>query len=124
MSLFKKQEKSVEVTPKDLAKKVQALEAKFEQATKEIENLREGVRRAITKIGIVRFNPFKEIGGDQSFSIALLNEYNDGVVVTSYYGRELNRIYAKAVRSGASEHELSQEEKEAISQAVGVAKQK
>ena len=124
MSLFTKKEKPVEVTSKDLVKKVQALEAKLEQTTKELGDLKHEMRKAITKIGIKRFNPFKEIGGDQSFSIALLNEDHDGVVVTSYYGRELNRAYAKAIQHGASEHELSLEEKEAIAQAIGATKSK
>ena len=124
MSLFTKQEKPVEVTPKDLLKKVQALETKLEQTTKELGDFKHEMRKAITKIGIKRFNPFKEIGGDQSFSIALLNEDHDGVVVTSYYGRELNRAYAKAIQHGASGHELSLEEKEAIAQAIGATKSK
>ena len=117
MNLFK-QEKPVEVTPKDLVKKMQALETRLEKTTKEVEDLKLRMSRAIAKIGIKRFNPFKEIGGDQSFSIALLNEEHNGVVITSYYGRELNRIYAKPVRNGVAEHELSAEEKEAISQAI------
>ena len=122
MSLFTKKEKPVEVTPKDLIKKVQELETKLGQTAKELGDFKQEMRRAITKIGIKRFNPFKEIGGDQSFSVALLDEEHNGVIITSYYGRELNRVYAKAVRKGASEHELSEEEKEAISQAIGKTK--
>lgn len=77
------------------------------------------MEHAITKIGITRFNPFKEMGGDQSFSIALLDEENSGAVITSYYGRELNRVYAKTIQKGVSKQELSQEEKEAIRLASG-----
>jgi len=108
MSLFKKQQKPTDVTSKELIKRVQALEAKLEN-----------MQHAITKIGITRFNPFREIGGDQSFSIALLDEQHNGLVITSYYGRDLNRVYAKAIQNGTSEHELSKEEKEAIVQAIG-----
>lgn len=107
MSLFKKQTKPVEVTPKDLLKRVQALEEKLST-----------LQYAITRIAIVRFNPFKEIGGDQSFSIALLDEQHNGLVITSYYGRELNRVYAKSIENGVSKQELSREEKEAIAQAI------
>ena len=124
MSLFKKQEKQAEITPKDLLKKVQALETKLEKTAKELGDLKQEMRRALTKIGIKRFNPFKEIGGDQSFSVALLDEEHNGVIITSYYGRELNRVYAKQIQAGKSEHELSEEEKEAISQAIGVTKSK
>jgi len=120
MAIFKKREKPIDVTPKDLLEKMQTLEVKFEQTTKELDALKQNMRYAITKVGITRFNPFKEIGGDQSFSIALLNDHRNGVVMTSYYGRELNRIYAKSIRNGASEHELSTEEKNAISQAIGL----
>jgi len=109
MSLFKKKQIPTEITAEELAGRVQALEEKFKT-----------MQHAITKIGIVRFNPFKEIGGDQSFSIALLDEQRNGVLITSYYGRELNRIYAKPIRGGVSEHELSAEEKEAVNQAMGL----
>lgn len=120
MPLFKKQAKTTDVTPQDLIKKVQALEAQLQQTTKEFEAFKKSMRRAITKIGITRFNPFKEMGGDQSFSIALLDEQHNGVIVTSYYGRELNRVYAKPIQRGGSELELSEEEKEAINQAIGL----
>jgi len=118
MMLFKKQKKSTEVISKDLIKQVNALEEKFEQTTKDLNELKEDTKRAITKIGITRFNPFKEIGGDQSFSIALLNDNNSGVVVTSYYGREMNRVYAKEIVSGKSETSLAKEESEAVTKAI------
>ena len=109
MKIFKKKQIQPEVTSEELVKRVQALEEKLKT-----------MQHAITKIGIVRFNPFKEIGGDQSFSIALLDEQRNGVLITSYYGRELNRIYAKPVQGGVSEHELSVEEKEAVNQAMSL----
>ena len=96
------------------------METKLEKTTKELGDLKQEAKRAITKIGIKRFNPFKEIGGDQSFSIVLLDEEHNGVIITSYYGRELNRIYAKQIQAGKSEHELSEEEKDAIAQATGL----
>ena len=118
MALFKKENKEQPVTSQALRKQVQVLEEKLEGTLKEVHELREEVRESITKIGITRFNPFKEIGGDQSFSIALLNDHNDGVVVTSYYGREMNRVYAKQVAKGASESSLAKEEIDAIAKAM------
>ena len=110
MKIFKKKQiPTDEITTEELAARVQKLEKQLKT-----------MQRAITKIGIVRFNPFKEIGGDQSFSIALLDEQRNGVLITSYYGRELNRIYAKPIQGGASDHELSVEEKEAVNQAIGL----
>ena len=71
--------------------------------------------RSLHKTGLVRFNPFKEVGGDQSFAIALLNGKNNGIVISSLYTREGTRIYAKAVLSGKSEkYPLTEEERQAI----------
>jgi len=67
------------------------------------------------KTGIVRFNPFKEVGGDQSFAIALLNGKDNGIIISSLYTREGTRIYAKTIKNGKSEkHPLTQEEEQAI----------
>jgi len=76
-------------------------------------------KKHVQKVGVVRFNPFKDIGGDQSFSIALLDEEDNGLVITSLYGREGNRVYAKPIEGGQSKYQLSDEEKEAISRAIG-----
>ncbi|MBI2607314.1 MAG: DUF4446 family protein [Candidatus Doudnabacteria bacterium] len=70
------------------------------------------------KIGVVRFNPFDDAGGNMSFALAILNHHNDGVVVSSLHGREGTRIYAKSIKAGASEHKLTEEEAEAIKSAT------
>ncbi len=71
--------------------------------------------RSYHKLGVVRFNPFKDVGGDQSFSVALLNGKNDGLTISSLFTREGARIYTKVVTAGLSEnHPLTEEEKEAI----------
>ncbi|HEX9722587.1 MAG TPA: DUF4446 family protein [Candidatus Paceibacterota bacterium] len=119
MALFKKQEKPQELTPKNIGKKVQALEARLEEVTKELQALEKKSKQAISAVGVTRFNPFGEIGGNQSFCVVLLDEKRNGVVITSYYGRDLNRVYAKPIQAGKSEYELSEEEKEAIAQAIG-----
>lgn len=80
--------------------------------------VREG-RLHIQKVGLIRFNPFKETGGDQSFILALLDEDNNGVVLSGLYSRSGMRWYAKKIKKGqGAEHTLSDEEKEAIKQAV------
>jgi len=74
--------------------------------------------RSIHKVGVVRFNPFKDLGGDQSFSIALLDGQNNGVVISGLHTREGNRVYAKPVEKGkAVKHPLTEEEAEAIKKA-------
>ncbi len=66
------------------------------------------------KLGLVRFNPFEDTGADLSFSLSVLNDRGDGVVITSLWGREEVRVYAKPVQQLESRYVLSQEEKQAI----------
>ncbi len=73
---------------------------------------------SVHKVGVIRFNPFKDLGGDQSFSIALLDGQNSGVVISGLHTREGNRVYAKPVEKGkAVKHPLTEEEAEAIKRA-------
>lgn len=74
---------------------------------------------SITKVGVVRFNPFKDTGGDQSFAIALLDSNNNGLVISSLYSREGTRIYTKPIEAAKSiNYNLSDEESEAINKAI------
>ena len=73
---------------------------------------------SITRVGVVRFNPFKDTGGDQSFVIALLDSNNNGLVLSSLYTREGTRVYTKPIENGNSIYNLSEEEKEAIKKAT------
>jgi len=84
-----------------------------------IKNLEDISEKTIQKVGIVRFNPFKELGGNQSFAIALLDNQNNGFVISSLFIKEGNRVYAKQIKNGKSERLLSGEESEAIAQATG-----
>ena len=69
---------------------------------------------AVQKVGMIRFNPFGEVGGNQSFAVALLDNYNSGVIILSLYSRDGVRIYAKPVKEGKSEYQLSKEEEDAL----------
>ncbi|RJQ36104.1 DUF4446 family protein [Candidatus Microgenomates bacterium] len=72
----------------------------------------------IQKIGLLRFNPFKDTGGDQSFIVSLVDAENNGVVISGLYSRSGTRWYAKKVSKGIGiEHELSDEEKKALKEA-------
>lgn len=75
--------------------------------------------QSITKVGMIRYNPFGDVGGDQSFSIALLNNGLDGLVISSLHGREGTRVYSKPVEKGESKYHLSDEEIGAIRKAQG-----
>jgi hypothetical protein len=75
--------------------------------------------RSYHKIGMIRFNPFKDVGGDQSFAIAILNGKNDGITISSLYSRDGARFYTKSIVNGeTNKHPLTEEEKEAIKIAI------
>jgi len=109
---------------KEVLSILEGLELKIGKISEELENLKNEAKFSIQKVGIVRFNPFSEIGGNQSFSIALLDGNNNGFIITSLYTREGNRVYAKPIKDGRSEYLLSKEEKEALTQAqsLGISK--
>lgn len=116
---FFKKEKGVPQNLEDILKSFSDLKNNFNKISKELEDLKEKNQFNIQKVGIIRFNPFKEVGSDQSFSLALLNANDSGAVITSLYTREENRVYGKPVVNGKSEYILSEEEKEAIERAKG-----
>ncbi len=68
----------------------------------------------VQKIGLVRYNAFKDVGSDLSFAIALLDRNDNGVVLNGLYGSESSNIFAKPVKNGVSKYQLSEEEKEAL----------
>ena len=76
------------------------------------EDVEKRLNRSIQAVETIRFNPFKGTGegGNQSFSVAILDEDDNGVVVTGLYSREGNRIYAKPIKNGNSSFQLSEEE--------------
>ena len=76
------------------------------------------LRRSFQRIGLVRFNPFEDTGGNQSFALALLDANGDGIVFSSLHTRAGTRVYAKAVNGGRSETALSEEETQAVRDAM------
>lgn len=76
--------------------------------------------KTISKVGIVRYSAFRDTGSDLSFTLALLNKNNDGVVLNGIYSREMSNIYAKPIKNAESTYTLSKEEKEAIKKAIEV----
>lgn len=73
----------------------------------------------LQKSGFIRFNPFANTGGDQSFILAILDGHNDGFVISSLHSRDQTRTFAKSVKNGKGEKfELSKEEKMAIDKAI------
>ncbi|TAH52220.1 MAG: DUF4446 family protein [Chloroflexota bacterium] len=72
----------------------------------------------VSHVGVVRFNPFADKGGDQSFAVALLDDHHDGVVFTGLHSRSDVRVYAKPIVGGTSTYPLTNEESEAITRAL------
>lgn len=89
----------------------------MEELRKRQDEMSETLQHCITRIGIVRFNPFGEVGGNQSFAIALLDREDTGIVISSLYGRESSRFYGKPIVKGKSTYVLSKEEEEAVRRA-------
>lgn len=91
----------------DLRQSVHRLQA-------DLAALRAELGDAVRHVAVVRYDAFPDMGGRLSFSVALLDDAGDGVVLTSINGRSESRGYAKGVRAGRSEHTLSPEERQAI----------
>lgn len=84
-----------------------------------IVQLKELQKMNVQKQALIRFNPFEDTGGDQSFVYALLDGENTGVVISSLHSRESTRLYAKSVVKGkAGGHQFSKEEKEVVEKAA------
>ncbi len=81
--------------------------------------LERDLRRTFSRVGLVRYNPFEETGGNQSFALALLDVEGNGWVLSSLHARTGTRVYAKAIARGRSDTALSDEESEAIRKASG-----
>jgi len=113
------------VTKKDLKTLLEKLLKDFDKQAKQIEKLikiagelEKDSLYNIQKVGLVRYNPFAETGGDQSFCLSLLDGKNSGLVISSLHSRDTTRIYAKPVKKGkAAGYDLSAEEKQAIKRA-------
>jgi len=85
------------------------------QNHREIDKIHEVSKSYIKEIGLKRFNPFGDTGGDQSFILSLVDGNKDGVVITSLHSRENTRFYVKSVNGGVGiDHPLSQEEQKTI----------
>jgi hypothetical protein len=100
------------------ARSIQRLEGAAIQLAEGEKRLGEALRSSIRHIGLVRFDAFEDMGGRLSFSAAMLDDNGDGIVITSINGRQDTRCYAKTVLRGTSVHNLSDEEEQAIREAM------
>jgi hypothetical protein len=112
---FFKEKRESNNNSKELKERLERLEKEIDNLKMEVERLEKINVSNIQKIGLVRFNPFEDLGGDQSFSLALLDGNDNGIVITSLFLKEGNRIYSKLIENGNSKYKLTPEEKLAIS---------
>jgi hypothetical protein len=100
---------------KDILKRVEALGMDIENLQEEISGIKNADLKHLQRVGFLRFNPFSETGGNQSFALALTDDDGNGVVISSLHGREATRVYGKPVKSwGENGFEFSEEERKAV----------
>jgi hypothetical protein len=85
---------------------------------KVIDEIKSEARGHLQKVSLIRFNPFSEMGGDHSFSLAILDANLTGFVITGLHTRERTRVYTKKIENGKCRQDLSKEEKEALRKAT------
>lgn len=89
---------------------IEETKEKSERALQECERLEIKMKECIQKVAIMRYKAFDDVGSDLSFSIAMLDDKNDGVILTGIYGRQESTTYAKPIDKGISRYDLSEEE--------------
>jgi hypothetical protein len=106
-----------EILERQLAR-IETLSQRLDALNKLQHDLEETTNRTLQKTAVVRYNPFADTGGDQSFAIALLDPLGNGIVMSSLHSRTDTRVFAKPVQAGRSKYPLSDEEQEAIRKAL------
>jgi hypothetical protein len=112
-----KKAKDLESVIGELEQNIAELKTAKTSTEKELAGINSKLRKSIRGLQTIRFNPFPDQGGNQSFALGMLNEDGDGVILSSLYSRDRNSVFAKPVRGGRSEHELTEEEKEVLQKA-------
>jgi hypothetical protein len=98
--------------------RIEALHAEVQEAVTEAREVGDRLRNSISKVGVVRYDAFDDMGGALSFSAALLDQQGDGMVISAINGRSETRCYAKSVAGAVGDHSLSTEEVAAVEAAM------
>lgn len=98
--------------------KLQQQEHQTQQINTELQRIHERIDGTIQHTSVIRYNPFRDTGGDQSFAAALLDHRGDGLVISSLHSRTGTRVYAKPIEAGTSRFELTEEEMNALARAA------
>ncbi len=106
--------KSLEGTMRDIIAQMELINGTFDEHTKRLATLDQKAARSIQGVATLRFNPFKNAGGNNSFATAFSNEHGDGVIISTLYSRERVSMFAKPIQNWGSEYELTAEENDAL----------
>lgn len=109
-----KKAQSLESLMIDVLEKVENLKSTQEKINEHLTVTDKRLDKSIRRIETVRFNPFVDAGSNQSFAMSFLNDEGDGVIISSLYARDRMSIFAKPIKNGKSEFELSNEEQEVL----------
>jgi hypothetical protein len=112
------EDERLQVVVEAQGKAIERLERAARQLAMGERRLGELAEVAVRHVGVVRFDAFEDMGGRLSFSAAFLDGHGDGLVITSINGRQDTRCYAKAIQRGTSPHHLSDDERQAIREAL------
>lgn len=112
------EKKKLEEVLRNFLKKQENFEVESKRIEKKLDSYIEEGKLHVQKVGLIRFNPFKEIGGDHSFSLCVLDGNDDGFVITGLHTRERTRVYTKPIKKGKSKLSLADEEKKALESAI------
>jgi hypothetical protein len=110
---------NVETMLHDHLRSKEQMEAEIDSLKARTAGTETKLRTAKRFVGLVRYDAFPEVGGEQSFSLAIFDDEGNGAVLTSQVGRDSSRIFGKRLRAGEAERGLSDEEAKAIEEAAG-----
>ncbi len=98
--------------------KIDEIKGTTDDVKKLCNEAKEATANCIQRVSMVRYRAFDDVGSDLSYSIAMLDGNNNGIVITSIYGRNESTTYAKPIDKGISRYDLSEEEEKVLHQAV------
>ena len=98
--------------------KIDEVKSNSEKVFNLCNDLDKRIKKCVQRTSVIRYRAFEDVGSDLSFSIALLSEDNNGVILTGIYGRQESTTYAKPIDKGISRYDLSQEEQHVLKEAM------
>jgi len=111
-------EKNIEELLDIIIDRTELINSKNKDIEKRISSIEDSLLNCIQKVGVIRYNAFDNMGSDLSYSIALLDNKNNGIIISGIYSRDSSSTYAKPIVNGKSKYALSDEEVQALDEAI------